>query len=239
VRLSQPEYLATLRGLMAARLMFAAGRLAAERIRFAAGALVAVWLGAGIGATVSAEPYAFFPADAQHGQALAVVCLACHGTTEVLSGTEPPFHVPKLAGQRGEAIFAALLAYKSGQRESTAMQPFVAPLSLQDMRDVAAYLASSGPYVPGTEDVGSWAHEKVRRDCTACHGESGMGVMAGVPVLTGQHEDYLVHALEAYRDGRRSDPSMGPIARALAPDEITRLAAYFARQAHLEPNDAR
>jgi cytochrome c553 len=56
-------------------------------------------------------------------------------------------------------------------------------------------------------------------------------------VLTGQHEDYLVHALEAYRDGSRSDPTMGPIAATLTPDEIRELAAYFAKQAHLKPND--
>jgi len=72
----------------------------------------------------------------------------------MLSGTEPAFHVPKLAGQRGEAIFSALRDYRSGTRQSAVMQPFVAALSLQDMRDVAAYLAASGPYVPGTEGAG-------------------------------------------------------------------------------------
>jgi cytochrome c553 len=102
------------------------------------------------------------------------------------------------------------------------------------MRDLGAYLSAGGPYVPKTADQGSWAHQKVRRDCTACHGESGMGVMAGVPVLTGQHEDYLVHALKAYRDGNRSDPTMAPIAKQLTDDQIQKLAAYFAKQEHLD-----
>jgi formylglycine-generating enzyme required for sulfatase activity len=118
------------------------------------------------------------------------------------------------------------------------MAALAGPLSLPDMRDLAAYLAASGPYVPETAEAGSWAHEKVRRDCTICHGESGMGVMTGVPVLTGQHEDYLVHALQAYRDGSRADATMGPVAKALAPEEIGRLAAYFAAQTHLKPNAA-
>jgi cytochrome c553 len=65
-----------------------------------------------------------------------------------------------------------------------------------------------------------------------------MGVMAGVPVLTGQHEDYLVHALRAYRDGRRADPTMGPIARTLTDEEIERLAVYFAGQSHLGSSNA-
>ncbi|HMB73168.1 MAG TPA: c-type cytochrome, partial [Gammaproteobacteria bacterium] len=215
-------------------------RLTGRRRRCAAACLAAAWLTAGFAITFAreagAQAAAFFPADAARGRGLALACMACHASAEMLSGTEPAFHVPKLAGQRGEAIFSALRDYRSGTRQSAVMQPFVAALSLQDMRDVAAYLAASGPYVPGTEDAGSWAHQKVRRDCTACHGDSGMGVMAGVPVLTGQHEDYLIHALEAYRDGSRDDPTMGPIAQALAPDEIVQLSAYFAKQSHLQAN---
>jgi cytochrome c553 len=61
-----------------------------------------------------------------------------------------------------------------------------------------------------------------------------MGVMPGVPVLTGQHEDYLVDALNAYSSGARKDPTMGPIAARLKPDEVAQLAAYFAKQKHLD-----
>lgn len=195
-------------------------------------------LAVGAAGCAVAAPYGYFPADPERGRELAAACLSCHGVAGMVSGTEPPFSVPRLKGQRGEAIFEALLDYQSGARKSAIMAPLVANLSVQDMRDLGAYLSASGPYVPETHRQGSWAHEKVRRDCTACHGESGMGVMAGVPVLTGQHEDYLVHALEAYRDGRRSDPTMVPIARALTHEEIERLAAYFAAQEHLERLDA-
>jgi cytochrome c553 len=195
-------------------------------------------LGLFVGGAVGAEPSSFFPADPERGRALAAVCLPCHGVPGMPSGTEPPFSVPRLRGQRGEAIFLALLDYQNGARQSAIMSPWVANLSVQDMRDLGAYLSASGPYVPETYGEGSWAHEKVRRDCTACHGESGMGVMAGVPVLTGQHEDYLVYALQAYRDGRRADPTMGPIARSLTDEEVERLAAYFAAQSHLESSNA-
>jgi cytochrome c553 len=183
--------------------------------------------------TASAGGIAYFPNDAARGRELAVTCLACHGTPEMPSGTSPPFRVPKLAGQRGEAIFQALLDYQSSVRESPIMAPLVAGLSLQDMRDLGAYLSASGPYVPQTVGQGSPAHEKVHRDCTACHGESGMGVMAGVPVLTGQYADYLIYALRAYRDGTRDDPNMGPIAVKLTDEEIEQLAEYFAAQEHL------
>lgn len=176
---------------------------------------------------------AYFPADAARGKALAPMCLACHGVAEMKLG-DPPFHVPLLGGQRPEVIFAALRDYQSGARASDLMAPMVAALTQQDMRDLGAYLSSGGPVLPGTHDEGSWAHEKVHRDCTACHGESGMGVMPGIPVLTGQHEDYLLHALDAYRDGSRKDPTMGPIAKRLKPEEVQLLAAYFSKQKHLE-----
>jgi cytochrome c553 len=191
-----------------------------------------------VAGAVDAESRSFFPADPARGRELAAVCLPCHAVPDMPSGSEPPCSVPRLRGQRGEAIFLALLDYQSGTRQSAIMSPLVANLSVQDMRDLGAYLSASGPYVPDTYGEGSWAHEKVRRDCTACHGESGMGVMAGVPVLTGQHEDYLVHALRAYRDGRRADPTMGPIARTLTDEEIERLAVYFAGQSHLGSSNA-
>lgn len=175
----------------------------------------------------------FYPADAARGKKLATQCLACHGAEGMRFGN-PLFHVPYITGQRPEVIFAALHDYKHGLRSSEIMEPIVAPLTLQDMRDLGAYLAGNGPVLPGVHDQGSWAHEKVHRDCTSCHGESGMGVMPGIPVLTGQHEDYLAYALLAYSDGRRKDPTMRPIAARLEPEEIRRLAEYFSKQKHLE-----
>lgn len=191
-------------------------------------------LGLGIFCTASAQRLAFNPADAARGRELAQPCLACHAVPDMPSGTGRPFRVPKLSGQRGEVIFQALRDYQSGARQSPIMAALVVALSAQDMRDLGAYLSQSGPYVPATVDQGSWAHRKVHRDCTVCHGESGMGVMAGIPVLTGQHADYLAHALESYRDGRRSDPTMASIAQALTREEIGLLADYFSKQAHLE-----
>lgn len=210
-------------------------------IRSIAGVLIFAGIGmvAANGAATNEESatpnatVAYFPADAARGKTLAAGCIACHGIADMKLGN-PPIRVPLLGGQRPEVIFTALRDYKSGARANDIMAPMAAGLSLQDMRDLGAYLASSGPVMPGTHDEGSWAHRKVRRDCTACHGESGMGVMPGVPVLTGQYEDYLVDALTAYGSGARKDPTMGPIAARLKPDEVAQLAAYFAKQKHLE-----
>ena len=191
-----------------------------------------VCLLAGIVAQAAAAP-PFFPANATHGQALAGVCLACHGPLNPPIGA-PPVHPPKLAGQRPEAIFLALLAYQRGTRVSPIMAPIAAGLSLQDMRDLGAYLAAGGPVHPPTAaGADTWAHEKVHRDCAPCHGETGMGEMWGIPVLTGQNRDYLLSALTAFRDGSRREPTMGPIAARLTPQEVEQLVDYFSRQTHL------
>jgi cytochrome c553 len=187
---------------------------------------------AAAGPTLAANP-SFHPADAARGKTLATVCLTCHGIEGKQAGA-PPFHVPKLAGQRAEVIFQALRDYKSGVRTSDVMGPMAAPLSPQDMRDLGEYLSSGGPQKPPqTAGETSWAHDKVHADCTACHGESGMGVMPAIPVLTGQYEDYLLHALNAYRSGGRRNPTMAPIAGTLSPREVGLLAAYFAAQKDL------
>ncbi len=63
--------------------------------------------------------------------------------------------------------------------------------------------------------------------CTACHGPEGISSNPVWPNLAGQHAAYLAIALKAYRDGRRVDPLMSPMARRLSDQDIANLAAYF------------
>ncbi len=71
--------------------------------------------------------------------------------------------------------------------------------------------------------------------CKACHGEGGgKPIIPQTPILAGQYEDYLVHALEAYRSGARQNPMMAPMAEKLTDEDIRNLAAYFAQQTGLQ-----
>ena len=63
--------------------------------------------------------------------------------------------------------------------------------------------------------------------CASCHGQNGISPIPNYPNLKGQNEQYLVKALRAYRDGRRSDPTMSPMAKPLSDRDIDDLAAYF------------
>ncbi len=67
--------------------------------------------------------------------------------------------------------------------------------------------------------------------CQSCHGMDGNLVLSDeYPRLGGQHEDYLVMALKAYRSGDRENAIMSSFARNLSDQDIADLAAWFARQ---------
>lgn len=64
--------------------------------------------------------------------------------------------------------------------------------------------------------------------CVACHGAAGVSVNPMWPNLAGQKELYLAKQMKDFRDGKRNDPVMAPMAKALSDDDIADLAAYYA-----------
>jgi cytochrome c553 len=71
------------------------------------------------------------------------------------------------------------------------------------------------------------------RMCEGCHGIEGWRTaypeVYRVPKLGGQHEAYIVKALQEYRSGERSHPSMRAIAGTLSDQDMADLAAYYAK----------
>lgn len=169
--------------------------------------------------------------DPERGRELAATCLACHSAAA--PAMEPA--APRLHRQRQSYLFFALAAYRDGGRESAIMQPLVEGMSDQDLRDIAAWVSGEMPDRPPPAATDHPAYARTVRDCTWCHGETGIGELEGTPVLTGQDAAYLVAALEEYRSGARSDPAMRAIASALTPSEMHELADYYAQYGWLEP----
>jgi len=67
--------------------------------------------------------------------------------------------------------------------------------------------------------------------CIACHGEKGAAQNNPAwPMLAGQHPDYLLHALKAYKSGDRQNAIMNGQAAGLSEQDMRDLAAYFAAQ---------
>jgi cytochrome c553 len=69
--------------------------------------------------------------------------------------------------------------------------------------------------------------------CATCHGATGIAVQPIYPNLAGQHEDYLVMSLKAFRDGGRENAIMSGFATALSDKDIEDLAAWYASQSGL------
>jgi cytochrome c553 len=63
--------------------------------------------------------------------------------------------------------------------------------------------------------------------CHACHGGNGMQTAPRTPGLTGQNHIYIAKQLRDFRDGRRNDPVMEPLAKSLTNSQIDDIAAYF------------
>ena len=67
--------------------------------------------------------------------------------------------------------------------------------------------------------------------CIGCHGipmyKTVFPEVYSVPMIAGQSPDYIVKALQAYRSGDRSHPSMRGIARGLSDQDMADVAAYY------------
>jgi cytochrome c553 len=67
--------------------------------------------------------------------------------------------------------------------------------------------------------------------CIGCHGipmyKTAFPEVYSVPMIAGQSPDYIVKALQGYRAGDRSHPTMQGIARGLSDQDMADVAAYY------------
>ena len=178
------------------------------------------------------------PGDAAAGQAKAAVCGACHG----MDGNSADAQYPKLAGQSEEYLVRQLISFKTAKRQNPIMMGMAAPLSTQDMHDIAAYFASKTA-LPGVADQALVARgQALFREgdpklgvpaCMACHSIDGRGNPGAMyPQLTSQHAQYVEATLKAWHDGTTwgddaHSQIMPAIAKQLTPDDITAVASYI------------
>ncbi|HKU84874.1 MAG TPA: c-type cytochrome [Casimicrobiaceae bacterium] len=66
--------------------------------------------------------------------------------------------------------------------------------------------------------------------CGACHGPNGNSTDPQYPVLAGQNARYVYLQLKDFKEGRRHDPQMDPMAAPLSRDDMLALAEYFSKQ---------
>lgn len=186
-------------------------------------------------ASVSTAPAADEPATAP--AIVTQVCAACHGA----DGNSPLPANPSLAGQHPDYLAKQLAEFKSGARKNAVMTGMAASLSPEDMRNIAQYYGSRKPKDSAARDKdlavkgralfrGGIASKGVAA-CAGCHSPNGAGIPSQYPRLAGQHADYVVVQLKAFRAGERAnDPNqmMRDTAGKLSDGEITALAEYIA-----------
>ena len=66
--------------------------------------------------------------------------------------------------------------------------------------------------------------------CFACHGPNGNSTNGMCPTLAGQNARYIYLELKDFKEGRRHDPQMDPMAAPLTQADMLALADYFSKQ---------
>ena len=187
-------------------------------------------------AKAEAAPAKVAKPDLVKGEAsYGAVCAACHGA-DGNSGT-PAY--PKLAQQHPEYLVKQLQEFKSGKRNNAVMKGFATALTDDDMKNISFWVTSKKAKPGFAKDKelvtlgeriyrGGIADRQVPA-CAGCHSPNGAGIPAQYPRLSGQHADYSIAQLTAFRDGvRLNSLQMNQVAAKMNDREIRAVADYIA-----------
>jgi cytochrome c553 len=154
-------------------------------------------------------------------------CGSCHGD----DGASTLENIPSLAGQPEFFIINQLFLMREGVRKVEAMAPFVKDLKDDDLQALAAHYAKLPPKQsaekvdPAKVDRGAALAAKLR--CGSCHLQNLAG-SEQIPRLAKQRIDYLVTAMKALRDDKRTgaDTLMTAAIRGASDEDLEALAHY-------------
>ena len=176
------------------------------------------------------------PADLAKGKAISAgVCGACH-TNDGSRGLPAN---PILQGQHAEYLAKQLTEFKAGKRKNAVMSGMAMTVQDEDIKHVAAFYASltaqpgeakgQATVALGEKIYRGGIADKMVPACAGCHSPNGAGIPAQYPRLAGQHAEYAVVQLTAFRSGERANSAqMTAIAAKLSDTEIKAVADYVA-----------
>jgi cytochrome c553 len=95
---------------------------------------------------------------------------------------------------------------------------------------VAMTLGLCAPALAQAPSVAGAGIAAKAQSCFACHGPNGNSSNPMYPTLAGQNARYLYLQLQDFKEGRRHDPQMDPMAAPLTRDDMLALADYFSKQ---------
>ena len=182
-----------------------------------------------------------FAGNIEAGKAKAVTCAACHGA----DGNAAVPMYPSLAGQSETYLIKQLTDFKKATETNNAegrvdpvMAGMVAPLSADDITNLAAYFAAQtlAPAAAKTNTNGQslYLSGDAKRGitaCVACHSIDGQGMdKAAFPAIAGQNTAYIKSQLEKFRTNARGNDTnsmMRNIAIKLSDEDISDLSQYI------------
>ena len=159
---------------------------------------------------------------------LSSTCLGCHGVVSY-NNIYPTYKVPKLGNQHKDYLVAALKAYRSGERTHLTMRAHASNLSDSDIVKIAEYF-SSIKYQEQVTNTADIEMIEEANSCVGCHGADGNSMIPTFPKIAGQYQDYLYHALKAYKNGERNNAIMNGISSTLNEKQMKKLSKYFSSQ---------
>ena len=159
---------------------------------------------------------------------LSSTCLGCHGVVSY-NNIYPTYKVPKLGNQHKDYLVAALKAYRSGERSHPTMRAHASNLSDSDIVKIAEYF-SSIKYQEQVTNTADIEMIEEANSCVGCHGADGNSMISTFPKIAGQYQDYLYHALKAYKNGERNNAIMNGISSTLNEKQMKKLSKYFSSQ---------
>ena len=184
----------------------------------------------------AAAPAKVTKPDLAKGEAsYGAICAACHGA-DGNSGT-PAY--PKLSQQHPEYLVKQLQEFKSDKRANAVMKGFASALSDEDMKNIAYWVATKKAKPGFAKDIelvtlgeriyrGGIADRQVPA-CAGCHSPNGAGIPSQYPRISGQHADYAIAQLTAFRVGvRKNSLQMGQVAAKMNDREIKAVSDYIA-----------
>lgn len=175
--------------------------------------------------------------DAERGQPLTALCMACHGP----DGNSIAAAFPNIAGQNAQYLLKQMQDIKSNARSAPLMTGMLNAFNDQQLEDIAVYYSKQktnrGNADPALVELGesiyrSGIKRKEIAACSSCHSPTGSGNgPAGFPALSGQWPAYTEAQLKAFRAGERTNDGdsrmMQMTTLDLSDPEIEAVASYL------------
>jgi cytochrome c553 len=191
-------------------------------------------LALGVAVTAIVATTAQAEGNVADGKTRVYTCQGCHGIANY-KNQYPSYSVPKLGGQNPKYIENALKAYASGERSHPTMFSQATGMTDQVRADIASFLHGE-PTEPTGQVVGT--PPPATQTCVACHGADGAKTVSeDYPKLAGQQADYIVHALQDYKSGKRKNPVMAGVVAGVDAKDFEAIAQFFSQQKGLCTTD--